>query len=246
MKRFLVALQFLTIIPVKINSIVDEEDFGKSLKYFPIIGIFIGIAEVFIMLSLSSLPAHITAVLMVIITCVMTGALHIDGLADTFDALYVSQDKEKALEVMREPHTGAIGAASIILDLLLKFALMLTVINFGMWQAPILMASFGRWSQVLTCFSQKYARDEGVAKYFIERADKKEILLASIFTLFIFTVLSGLSGIIAFFIVSMPLYCWIIWIRNKFEGITGDIIGATSEIAEILIFFPLFIMGRPA
>ena len=93
MKRFLLTLQFLTKIPIKYNFGFDEE-FYKGIVYFPLVGFVVGlIAYIVGLLSLNIFPALVTSVLIVLAEVLLTGGLHIDGLGDTFDALYSYRNK---------------------------------------------------------------------------------------------------------------------------------------------------------
>ncbi|CAD7776777.1 Adenosylcobinamide-GDP ribazoletransferase [Candidatus Methanoperedenaceae archaeon GB50] len=87
MKKILIALQFLTIFPVEIKSI-KEEEFGKSLLYFPIVGALIGIVLALALFVLDFLPNLIKCSLILIISIVISGGIHLEGFSDTCDGLY--------------------------------------------------------------------------------------------------------------------------------------------------------------
>ena len=104
-----------------------------------------------------------------------------------------------------------------------------------------MMAVFARWSQVLACYTTKYARKEGKAKYFIEHAGKREFFMGIVLTSGLFLLLMQIKGIILFVISMLPIMLFIHCIKRKIGGMTGDTIGAVSEIAEVLILlFCLF------
>src|SRR3989338_4603654 len=172
MRRFLVALQFLTIFPVKIKSEIEGKDFGASLLYFPIVGLIVGLLLSLIALSLFFLPALVRAAAILTISILITGGIHLDGFADTCDGSYGNKQVEKVLEIMRESRIGAMGAIGIVSLLLLKFSVMASLQETYLWKTLIVMAVFSRWSQCFACNAACYARKAGKAKYFIEHSDR--------------------------------------------------------------------------
>ena len=257
MRRFLIALQFLTIFPVKISakgarlpdgqrfasgekSEIKGKDFGASLLYFPLVGLLIGLLLCLGAFLFSFLPALIKGAIILIISIFITGGIHLDGFADTCDGFYGNRPKERILEVMRDSRIGAMGVIGIVSLLLLKFSLIVSLPERLLWKALIEMAVFARWSQALASSISCYARQEGKARYFIEYAGNKEILLATLFTLGVFFLLLKMNGLILFLASLLPVFLFINFTKRKIGGMTGDTIGATNEIAETgLLFFNL-------
>lgn len=243
-KKFRIALQFLTILPFRIKSEIKEENFGRSLLYFPIVGALIGILLALILFVFSFLPYPVLSILVLIILVIITGGIHLDGFADTCDGFYGSRPKKKILEIMRDSHTGVMGVIGIVCLLLLKFSIFISIPFEVLWRALILMSIFSRWAQVLTCFLSKYVRKEGKAKYFIEYAGKKEVFIGTIFTLVSFLLLMEINGLILFFISLLPVFLFLNYVKRKIGGMTGDTIGATSEIAEVSLLFFLVVCQK--
>ena len=235
MKRFLIALQFLTILPIKIKSEIKEKDFGRSLIYFPIVGIFIGLALALILFVFDFLPHLVRVTLVLVGSIVITGGIHLDGFADTCDGFYGSKPKQKILEIMRDSRTGVMGVIGIVSVLLLKFALLTSIPQNILWKSLIMMAVFARWSQVLACYISNYSRKEGKAKYFIEYASEKEFVVGTLFTIVLFLVLGKFKGVILFILSLLPILLFMNYAKRKIGGMTGDTIGATNEIAEIAV-----------
>ncbi len=235
MKQFLIALQFLTILPIKIRLEIKAKDFGKSLVYFPVAGILIGSLLALILLVFNFLPHLVTAALVLVGSIIITGGIHLDGFADTCDGFYGSKPKEKILEIMRDSRIGVMGVIGIVGLLLLKFSLIVSIPQNILWKALILMAVFARWCQVWACYTSKYARKEGKAEYFIEYAGKKEFLAGGLFTIVLFLLLMKTKGIILLALSILPIFLFINYIKRRIGGMTGDTIGATSEIAEIAV-----------
>lgn len=254
MRQFLIALQFLTILPIKISAIggfalggkskIREKDFGKSLLFFPVVGVLIGLALTLALFLLKFLPTLVIGVLILILSIVITGGIHLDGFADTCDGFYGNRPKERILEIMRDSRIGVMGVIGIVSLLLLKFSLIVNIPQGVLWKVLIIMVAFGRWSQVLACYISEYARKEGKAKCFVEYASGDEFRIGTFFTLALFFVLLGLKGVVLFTFSLIPALLFINYARKKIGGMTGDTIGAVSEVSEIIIlFFGLFYLG---
>ncbi|MHC4593839.1 MAG: adenosylcobinamide-GDP ribazoletransferase, partial [Planctomycetota bacterium] len=140
MKQFLIALQFLTILPINIRSEVNEKDFGNSLLYFPVVGILIGLVLCTAAFLFSVLPNLVVGVIILIISIVITGAIHLDGFADTCDGFYGSKPKDKILEIMRDSRVGTMGVVGVVCLLLLKFTLIVSIPREMLWKVLIMMA----------------------------------------------------------------------------------------------------------
>ncbi|MCK4463614.1 MAG: adenosylcobinamide-GDP ribazoletransferase [Candidatus Omnitrophica bacterium] len=241
MKKFLIALQFLTILPVKIRQNIKKEDYGKSLLYFPIIGLLIGLVLSLTLFLFDFLPDLVMGTVILIISIIITGGIHLDGFADTCDAFYGSKPKEEMLRIMRDSRIGVMGVLGLASLLLLKFSLIVSTPRDILWKSLIMMVVFARWSQVLACFTSDYARKEGKAKYFIAYNSKKEFFIGGFFTIALFLLLMKLNGFILFVLSLLPIFVFINYIKKKIGGMTGDTIGATSEIAEVVVLFLLLI-----
>jgi adenosylcobinamide-GDP ribazoletransferase len=244
MRRFLIALQFLTILPFNIKGKIEEKDFGRSLIYFPIAGLLIGLFLAGIAYISAFLPSLVVSVLILVAWMVITGGIHLDGFADTCDGFYGSRPKEDILKIMRDSRIGTMGAAGVTIIILFKFAILSSIQPENLWKALVLSLVFARWSQVLACATSKYARSEGKARYFIEYAKKSDMVTGALFTLVLCMFLMGFNGIILFAFLSALIFLFIQYVKRKIGGMTGDTIGATNEIAEALaLLFSLILFN---
>ena len=245
MKRFWIALQFLTVLPVKIKSKIAEEEYARSLLYFPVVGMLIGLVLAGVTLLSGFLPNLVVGVLIVITSVFITGGIHLDGFADTCDGFYGLRSKEQILEIMRDSRVGTMGVVGLCCLLFLKVTLIVSIPREILWKLLIMMTVFARWSQVLACSTSDYARREGKARCFVEYDSKKELLVGSIFTVVLSFVLMKLRGGILLVICLLPILLFITYIKRKIGGMTGDTIGAVSEIAEVaVLFFGLVYLGK--
>lgn len=234
MKSFFGAVQFLTIFPLPAKGRIDTQDFGKALFYFPLVGLILGC----ILAAVSVYSFHIfsplvMAALLILVSTVLTGGLHLDGFADTCDGLYGFHSPEKRLEIMRDSRTGVMGVAGLVCLLLLKFSLLTHIPLSSLWKTLVMMAVISRWSMVIACYGSAYPRQEGKARLFIEQARLHHLLAGGMLTFFLFLFLAPGKGLIIFFGTLITVSLFILYIRKKIGGMTGDTIGATNEIAEV-------------
>ncbi|MCK5505643.1 MAG: adenosylcobinamide-GDP ribazoletransferase, partial [Thermodesulfovibrionia bacterium] len=125
MKKLLLAFQFLTIIPVKDTGVVADREVGGAASYFPLVGAVQGMLLVLAAMALSGLfPPGVTNLLVILLLIITNGALHLDGLADTFDAIASRGEREKKLSIMKDATIGPAGAIAIVISIMLKFLLL--------------------------------------------------------------------------------------------------------------------------
>jgi len=235
MKRFFIALQFLTIFPVRIKGEMRPKDFGKSLVYFPLVGMLIGIVLALSSFVFGAFPNFVRSAFVIITSVLITGGLHIDGLADTCDAIGSGKGRDKMLEIMRDSRIGVMGVVGIVTVLLAKFALIAAMPLGYFLRLVIAMAVLSRWMQAFTCYVSQYPRESGKAKSFVKYASLGGILVGGFFSLGIFFFLFGMRGFLLFISSFALSSLFIFFITKKIGGMTGDSIGATSEITEIAV-----------
>lgn len=245
MIAFLSALQFLTIVPIRLKS-VSEKNLVRSLTYFPVIGFLIS-AVLFVVLKLFSILgfgyiAQDTVVVVLLI--IITGGLHLDGLADTFDAMLSRKNKDQMLLIMRDSHIGAMGVLGLISIIFLKIVFLFSV-NFSLMLVPLaLMCVLSRYSMVLSMFLFPYARPEGKARVYIEGITGKILLIATIITLLAVFLFWQFKGLLVMVIVCIFSYIFSNRMTNKIGGITGDTLGALCEINELVVLFSIVLIRR--
>ncbi len=245
MKEFLSALQFLTIIPVRIKD-MDEHKLSRSMVYFPVVGlllglVLLGINSLFLNLNFAELP---TDIILVISLAILTGGIHLDGLADTADAFLSRKNKEDMLTIMRDSHIGVMGVLALISVILLKISFLYSISIYSKIAALFLMCILSRWSMVFAIFLFPYARKEGKAKIFIQGINFKIFILATIITFACVFLLLRTAGVLVFIIVSIFTYLAGKFISSKIGGITGDTLGALCEINEVLILLTVAVFTR--
>ncbi len=244
-KSLLLAAQFLTIAPIRIKQ-VEERDLAASLLYFPAVGLLLGLLLMLAghILIYLGLQAWVVGIVLVFLLIVATGGIHLDGLADTVDALAGGRDREHMLQIMRDPHVGVMGVLSLIIVVLLKIAFLVSLDTHTFLSALPVMCMFSRWSMVFLMFVFPYARQEGKAKVYMQKRDIGIFISSLIITLICALVLMGPKMVIILAVVAVFAYESGFFISRKINGITGDTIGGISEVLEIITLFCIFMARR--
>ncbi len=239
---FWIALQFLTVIPLPFKKQWDAKDIASSLIFFPVVGLFIGLLVFLANWGLGEVfyPV-VSAVLTLLFWVLMSGAMHLDGLADSCDGLGGSTP-EKRLEIMKDSHCGAFGVAGVSLLLLIKFAAIVSLSGWD-WETLVLAPVLGSWAMVLAISAFPYARKEGLGKAFKQGSTILRFIIASIITLAAAILLAGWWGIAVMAIICLVTLLAGVFFKSRLGGLTGDIYGAIKEVNEsvVLIVMPVLL-----
>jgi len=244
MRLFFTAFQFLTIIPLPFRLNYQDGDMGRSMRWFPLIGMALGglLAGSHYLFQLI-FPEEIVALLLVAVLALATGALHLDGLADVFDGFGARGDRERFLAVMKDSSTGAIGVVAIVLGLLLKYQALLHLPDGLNRSGIIIFPAIARFTQVLMTAGSRRARKDGLGAGFISTAGIKEVLIATVTILAAAFLLLGSTGIICCLVATSFAWLSRSYFHHRLGGVTGDIIGCTSELTEILTLLTIIAIG---
>jgi len=244
-RLFLVALQFLTRLPVRLIRF-EPAWLNDCVRHFPLVGALVGAVGAAVLVGAVQLwPAWVAALLALAATVALTGGFHEDGLADTFDALGGAVSREKALSIMKDSRIGSYGALALGLSLLLRAALLAVLATrplMGAIAALIVSHSLARTAAVGVMVSLPYGGD-------VEHAKAKPLALAVAPRNFgIALAWCGLLGLALAAAGVQPLR-WVAalaaaavvallmrhWLRSRLGGYTGDGLGATEQLAEIAV-----------
>ena len=242
MRSLLIALRFLTRFPVG-KYPKDKKRLGKSMTYFPIVGLILGGILVLVNWGFSILLAPLVAdALTIIVLIILTGALHIDGLVDTIDGLAGGKSKEEILKIMRDSRVGAFGIVGVVSLIMLKLVLLHEIPLQIKKEAILLFPVIGRWAMVIASSLSVYARKEGTGKAFVDYCGRKELVMGSLFTLIIVGGLLKILGLELFFFILALTLLLTRFISKRIGGLTGDTLGAVNEIMEVGSLFILFLL----
>jgi len=244
--QFAAALGFLTRLPSGRRGIVGAEDVARSARWFPLVGALLGGIYVGIgLLLIRVFPPFVTAVIIVAMDALLTGALHLDGLADTADGFGGGHTREDVLRIMRDHSIGAYGAIALILVIALKIGAIVALIEAGR-QGPALFLApvLGRWAAVFLGASQTYARpiehdsqhSVGTPARFMGRT---ELIIATVIGLALAAAAGGWTGVGCFAGALLVSLSWSWRCRRRIGGVTGDTIGAGVELSECLVLLLL-------
>jgi len=247
MRKLLIAISFFTRIPIKINNVTSEE-FYDSMILIPIVGLFIGLIlyGVSVLVSLIHFIG-LQALLMIIIYIWLTGGLHLDGFADTTDALFSARDREKMMEIMKDSRLGAFGAIGLIL-LIMTYWMSFTVVLPEYSMVLLIMPVFGRVAAIMsTCFSTYAPGGGGLGKRFVEMTKLHHFIIYSLSVLVYATVILGYAGFVAVVLSFIPGLLLMLNLQKKIGGMTGDTIGMTIELNQVffLVIFSVMIINFP-
>jgi len=243
LKSLIIALQFLTIIPLRPSTRPEERDIADSMSFFPLIGIVIGGFLILINLTTRAFSSLIVNTLILIGWIGITGALHLDGFTDTVDGFCGGKDKEEILRIMKDSSIGAKGVVALILLLLLKFTLLVGLANDYKNYALLLAPVIGRWSMVEGIYLSSYVREEGLAKAFFSHKTGREIFWASLITFCLGLCLFKLEFFYIIGIVLTTNFLLIVYFKRQIGGLTGDILGGLNEVIELLTLFSIYCLS---
>ena len=236
-KAFFIALGLLTRIPVPKIFYVKENDSeklaGQSVLFYPLVGLIIGGLLLLLSLITNYLPIPLDSLLVgaLILTLwvLLTGALHLDGLADSADAwLGGYGDKQRTLEIMKDPYSGPAAVVILVVILLLKFS---AIINIS-WEILLLTPILGRTAAMLLLATTPYVRKGGLGE---SAANTLPIKMAWFIALVVLMLVVYLLGKVSLALVIVFLVGYLCrnMMLNRIGGITGDTIGALIEIIEV-------------
>jgi len=243
MKRLAIAIRFLTIIPLR-GDLPSRAGMAGGTAAFPVVGLLQGALLVLVAYFTGRVfPPGVSAAMLLFALALSTGGLHLDGLADTFDAVAKRGSRQEKLLVMKDGKTGPIGVAAITLSLLLKFALLSGLSVSRLYFISLLyMPAFSKWAMVVAMYHGRPARQDGLGKIFVEGAGGRELFAATAVMLIItgVPIAMGAAGALALFAgtmtVTLYLFCLLSvrFSHRQFGGLTGDTLGAIAELSEII------------
>ena len=231
--QFVAALQFLTVLRVR-RAMPSMDDVARAQMLFPAVGLLLGLALVAVdRAAVRALPPQSVDVLLVVALVVLTGALHLDGLADAADGLLGGRDAEHRLAIMRDPHAGTFAIVAVAAVLALKWAGLAALPADVRVEALVLTPCLARLAMVVCTAAFPYARPEGLGAGF--RTHARPAAIAGGVTAGVACVLLlGAGGLLP---LAFGVACGLAvgaFASRMIGGVTGDVYGGTAEITEAL------------
>lgn len=228
-QSFWLAVQFLTWLPVPRGVEYSPEALGRSVVFYPWVGLILGVLLLALQVLLQNAGASLSAALLLTFWVLLTGALHLDGLADSADAWVGGHgDAQRSLDIMKDPCSGPIAVASIVLLLLVKYGALVDLAGKTPW--PVLFAPVvGRALIPLLLLTTPYVRERGLGSPLVENLPRRAVLLSAILALFFSLLALGPWPLLAAGLSALGLRAMML---KRLGGCTGDTLGASIEIAE--------------
>ncbi len=244
----LACISYFTRIPVWKIIDLSSIDMKKTARYFPFIGWITGTltAITFIYLSIF-LPKAISLVLAIISSLLLTGAIHEDGFADFCDGFGGGYTKQKILEIMKDSSTGVFGALGLIMILTVKFTALYYIPTHLVFPVLVIGNSLSRMCSISFTYTHIYVREDSnsKSKVFIKKPNIKELLSILFFGILPFVFLPK-KNILLYLLLIIPVYFVKIllglYFNKKIGGYTGDLMGATQQICEIIFYLGFIIL----
>ena len=236
----LIALEFLTPLRLRRVERSDDRTFGESLGWFPAVGLLIGIVLLLLDRGLEKLlPIGPADALLLVALALITGGLHLDGVADTADGMAVQGDRATRLGVMSEGNIGPAGVMSLALVLLVQWTA-LASLDPPMRSASLVLApALARWSVAPVAVLFPPARPRGIGHALQQGIWPRAVPISAVIAFGASVALFGLGGLILPVVAAVAAIIVAAAVARMLEGVTGDTFGACIEISQaaVLLFF---------
>ncbi|WP_163336673.1 adenosylcobinamide-GDP ribazoletransferase [Desulfopila sp. IMCC35008] len=234
----LTAVRFLTIIPVSWKADRDEDHFGTSIIFFPLVGLIIGcLGSVLVLIANQFLPGTVVSFILLIYLAAISGFLHLDGVADSGDGLLSYRPAKQSLEIMKDSRVGAMGVIVIVFLLLGKYSALSSIPVAYLVSAALVLPVGGRLAILLTMTLFPYGRREGgLGGLFYSPMSRigtysgAGLLFLTAITIYGFLTALVLTGVVIGTVLLFGLFC-----MKRLGGVTGDTLGAVSELTEFCL-----------
>lgn len=240
MDSFLIALQFLTRIPVRCQFVANDAALGRSVLYYPLVGFLIGVLLSALALLLTSGSDMLAAVIVLSAWVWLTGGLHLDGLADCADAWAGGfGSRTRSLQIMKDPASGPIAVIVLLMVLLLKWAAVLVLIQQNNLICLMLAPVLGRSAILVLMLSTNYVSPQGLAEKILQHLPFSEARWVLVISL-------AFAGLMMGWVNVLLAGLLLLWIRyaalNRLGGVTGDVYGAAVELVETAVLLAVVLL----
>lgn len=241
-RLFLATLQFLTRIPVRDRWCdgIELKEYARGIVCFPLVGLVIGLLAALVwqilMPHIGVLPA---AIAVVIAHIMLTGGLHLDGLADSCDGLFSVRSRERILEIMRDSRIGTNGALALSVAVLLRTALVYQMNADGLPVLAFLIVTpvVGRSMMAVMMYRQAYARESGMGNLFIGKISEGRFGITLLLMATLVLLIGGLFSLFALLVTLLFVLGFRRFVATRIGGQTGDTLGAACELSELVFLF---------
>ena len=228
------AISFLTILPLAPRR--TDSSMARARGYFPLVGLALGGILVGIDRALEPVfPMILSGAVVVAATVVLTRALHLDGFMDSCDGLFGGFTRERRLEILRDPHSGAFAVTGVVVLLLLKWTAVVSLPSHIRIAALALFPCLSRWGMLLVMDIFPYARAHGLGTPFQGGQRWRGLALGTLTAGSAGLLLAGGAGLLLLATVAVVALALGRWMAGLLGGLTGDTYGAVSEVTEVTV-----------
>ena len=240
MLPFWIALQFLSSLPITLPGMPKPQELGRSLLFYPLVGALFGGVLWGVCALLAGTPLMLHAALLLTVWVLLSGGLHLDGLADSADAwLGGFGDRERTLTIMKDPRSGPIAVVTLVLVLLLKFCALLALIEQQQAMVLVIVPLIGRSALLGVFLTTPYVRAGGLGQALADHLPRKAGWWVLALSAVVCVALAGYAGLWAVMLATLGF----VWLRHvmmrRLAGTTGDTAGALLELLEVLVLVGL-------
>ncbi len=238
---FLLALQFMTRLPVNPGAAYSEAGFRASVRHYPLVGLLVGgLNAVFFLAAAAFFPTVVAVLICIALSLLLTGAFHEDGLADMFDGIGGGNSKERALQIMKDSRIGVYGMAALTMVLAIKATALVSMPDQLIVLALVVAHGASRGSSVVAIATSRYVREEGTAKPVAEGISHPALIYSSLTALapflLIWALASGAMMLCALAALALAHLGTRYFYQRKIGGYTGDCLGALQQFSELGVY----------
>ena len=230
------ALQLLTQIPAAPEGRADPVDVGRSVVAYPAVGLLLGLIVAAVAVLLPPAEPLTVAVALLVLWVGLTGILHLDGLADSADALFGGHgDPERTDAILKDPQTGPAGVAAVVLVLAVKLAALVSLVGEAAWSVLIAVPLLGRTGAVWLFLTSPYVHAEGLGAQVAQHLPRTAAWIAMAVGVVLALYIGGMT-VFAALVAGVIALIFVQWLMDRHVGgITGDTIGAAIEVTEAVM-----------
>ena len=237
-EQLIILTKFMTRIPIPIKVDYDPKKLGKSIKFFPFVGLIIGFILYYTSIILVKFSKNnlINALIVIVIELMVVGIIHIDGLCDTFDGLFSYREKEKMLEIMKDSRIGTNGAIILVLYFIAKILFISEIFSINL-KYLIIYPVLARLATPINAAFSDYARKNGMSNFIISQNSTFEGIFSIILAAALSFLIFSFKGFELFLGAFLFIIFFMQFVKKKISGVTGDTMGAALELTTIFVLF---------
>lgn len=232
-------ISFLTILPVRTRWSLAPQSFPRAVALFPAVGLLIGgVVAAVDLAGQHVLPISTTSALDLLLLAIVSGGLHLDGLMDSCDGLFLSGGAERRLSVMKDSRVGSFGVLGLAFALLVQYSALTSLSGPARAALLVVVPCISRWSMVLALWAFPYARASGLGSPFKDGLGVRHVLVATLLCVAVPALIRP-SDLLLVPLAALVTFAAGSWMVSRLGGLTGDSYGAVSEVVTSVLFIAL-------